>query len=150
MDSKLLSRRSGRVARCLLPKMSKLVASLMASLKLRGAEMERFCGVLYLKLFPRFPEAGLYLPTVAPAALEQRRESLELPWGGILWAVPKKRTSYTKKRLRNAHKYLKPRCDFVACPKCKNLKLIHVLCRHCLKQTLQTTASMRRKELVKL
>ena len=130
--------------------MYKLVASLTSSLERRGAEMERFLGVLYLKLFPPPPEGCCSLPTVTPTALEQTGESGEMPWGGILWAVPKKRTSYTKKRLRNAHKYLKPRCDFVACPKCKNLKLIHVLCGHCLKQTLKSTASMRRKELQRL
>ena len=29
-------------------------------------------------------------------------------WDGFLWAVPKKRTSHSKKRMRMTHKYLKP------------------------------------------
>ena len=64
----------------------------------------------------------------------------------ILWAVPKKRTSHSKKRMRMTHKYLKPKHHFTVCPKCKNLKLLHVLCGHCLKETLKLTAIMRREE----
>ena len=66
----------------------------------------------------------------------------------ILWAVPKKRTSHSKKRMRMTHKYLKPKHHFTVCPKCKNLKLLHVLCGHCLKETLNLTAIMRREEVV--
>lgn len=66
--------------------------------------------------------------------------------GLLLWAVPKKRTSHSKKRMRMTHKYLKPKHHYTVCPKCKNLKLLHVLCGHCLKETLRLTAMMRRKE----
>ena len=65
----------------------------------------------------------------------------------ILWAVPKKRTSHSKKRMRMAHKYLKPKHHYTVCPKCTNLKLQHVLCGHCLKETLKLTALMRREEV---
>ena len=68
-------------------------------------------------------------------------------WDGLLWAVPKKRTSYTRKRIRNAPKHLKPRSDYITCPECKNLKLLHVLCGYCLKETLRKTADMRKNEL---
>ena len=65
---------------------------------------------------------------------------------GFLWmAVPKKKTSYTRKRMRNKGKILKPISHFGACPKCGNLKLRHILCAHCLKETLSLTAEVRRK-----
>ena len=69
-----------------------------------------------------------------------------LGWGGLLWAVPKKRTSHSKKRMRMAHKYLKPKSNFMVCVTCNNLKLLHVLCGHCLKQTLLDTAKMRKEQ----
>ena len=31
------------------------------------------------------------------------------------------------------HKYLKPITHYTTCPKCQNLKLLHVLCGHCLR-----------------
>ncbi len=65
----------------------------------------------------------------------------------ILWAVPKKRTSHSKKRMRMTHKYLKPKHHYCVCPKCNNLKLRHVLCSYCLKKTLRLTALMRREEM---
>ena len=67
-------------------------------------------------------------------------------WDGFLWAVPKKRTSHSKKRMRMTHKYLKPITNYTTCPKCQNLKLLHVLCGHCLKETLRKTAAMRQEE----
>ena len=67
-------------------------------------------------------------------------------WDGFLWAVPKKRTSHSKKRMRMTHKYLKPIHHYTTCPKCQNLKLLHVLCGHCLKETLRKTAAMRQEE----
>ena len=68
-------------------------------------------------------------------------------WDGWLWAVPKKRTSHSKKRMRMTHKYLKPRHHYTVCPSCNNLKLLHVLCGHCLKETLKQTAAMRRTQM---
>ena len=68
-------------------------------------------------------------------------------WDGVLWGVPKKRTSHSKKRMRMTHKYMKPRHHYTVCPSCNNLKLLHVLCGHCLKETLKQTAAMRRAQL---
>ena len=65
-------------------------------------------------------------------------------WDGFLWAVPKRRTSHSKKRMRMTHKYLKPIRHYTICPKCKNVKLLHVLCRHCLTETLTKTAEFRK------
>ena len=68
-------------------------------------------------------------------------------WDGLLWGVPKKRTSHSKKRMRMTHKYLKPKHHYTVCPNCNNLKLLHVLCGHCLKETLRQTAAMRRAQI---
>lgn len=70
-----------------------------------------------------------------------------LDWDGLLWAVPKKRTSHSKKRMRMAHKYLKSKGHYTVCPNCQNLKLLHVLCGHCLKEALRQTAKMRRAQI---
>ena len=54
--------------------------------------------------------------------------------------------AHSKKRMRMTHKYLKPIQNYTTCPKCQNLKLLHVLCGHCLKETLRKTAAMRQEE----
>lgn len=64
-------------------------------------------------------------------------------WDGYLWAVPKKRTSHSKKRMRMAHKYLKPKHHYQTCPHCQNLKLQHMLCGHCFRETMKRTAELR-------
>lgn len=64
-------------------------------------------------------------------------------WDGLLWAVPKKRTSHSKKRMRMAHKYLKPKHHYQTCPCCQNLKLQHMLCGHCFSETMKRTAEFR-------
>lgn len=97
--------------------------------------------------------SGLYLEILCPAAvplpasLSTNQSAGHIEWEGLLWAVPKKRTSHSKKRMRFAHKYLKPKSNFIVCHQCKNLKLLHVLCGHCLKETLRQTAETRRNEL---
>ena len=68
-----------------------------------------------------------------------------LGWDGFLWGTPKKKTSHSKKRMRSAHKYLKPKTNMVVCKICNNLKLMHTLCGHCLKLTLKATAEMRKQ-----
>lgn len=82
--------------------------------------------------------------------------SLSLPsaggdsWDGLLWmAAPKKRVSHSRKRMRMAHKYLKPIRHYSTCTTCGNFKLMHVLCGHCLKETLEKTAALRRQRLAK-
>ena len=64
---------------------------------------------------------------------------------GLLWAVPKRKTSRSKKRMRMAHKYLKPKHHFYPCPACGNLKLQHVLCEHCFRETMKKTAEVRKQ-----
>lgn len=67
-------------------------------------------------------------------------------WDGILWAVPKKRTSHSKKRMRMAHKYLKPKHNYQTCPQCQNFKLQHMLCGHCFRETMKRTADFRKSK----
>ena len=66
-------------------------------------------------------------------------------FSSILWSVPKKRTSHSKKRLRMQSKWLKPIQNYTFCHKCGNPKLLNVLCGTCLKETLNKTAAYRRK-----
>ena len=64
--------------------------------------------------------------------------------GLFLFAAPKRRTSHSKKRMRMAHKWPKNINHYTICSLCGNPKLLHVLCGHCLKKTLQETARVRR------
>ncbi|KAI8874452.1 hypothetical protein GQ42DRAFT_116129, partial [Ramicandelaber brevisporus] len=49
----------------------------------------------------------------------------------ILLAVPKKRTTHRKKRMRSTNKGLKNRKDIVPCPGCGAPKLEHRVCGKC-------------------
>ena len=65
----------------------------------------------------------------------------------FLWfAVPKKRTSRSKKLLRMTHKWLKPIHHYTFCNHCGNPKLLHVLCGNCFKETMKKTAEYRRQK----
>lgn len=67
----------------------------------------------------------------------------------LLWfAVPKRRTSHSKKRLRMTHKWLKPVHHYTFCNHCGNPKLLHVLCGNCFKETLKKTAEYRKEKRV--
>lgn len=74
-----------------------------------------------------------------------QRDTDDAFWDGFLWAAPKKRTSHSKKRMRMAHKYLKPKTHYHQCSNCGYLKLQHMLCGHCLKETLKKTAEIRKQ-----
>lgn len=62
-----------------------------------------------------------------------RQNTFQVPaWlGPILWAVPKKKTSHSKKRMRASNKGLKQAENITSCPACGNAKLMHHMCRHC-------------------
>ncbi|PWN19567.1 hypothetical protein BCV69DRAFT_237307, partial [Microstroma glucosiphilum] len=49
----------------------------------------------------------------------------------FLNAVPKKKVSHSRKRMRAANKGLKDRVDFVHCQACGNPKLAHHICASC-------------------
>ncbi|PFH54512.1 hypothetical protein AMATHDRAFT_72297 [Amanita thiersii Skay4041] len=49
----------------------------------------------------------------------------------FLLAVPKKKTSHSKKAMRSANKSLKDKQNIVNCPACGSPKLAHNLCSNC-------------------
>ncbi|KAF8932171.1 hypothetical protein CPC16_001476 [Podila verticillata] len=51
----------------------------------------------------------------------------------VFAAVPKSKTSHSKKRMRQATKGLKEQKNIVQCPGCGQAKLMHHLCTHCYK-----------------
>ena len=60
-------------------------------------------------------------------------EGLRNVWETILRAVPKKKTSHSKKRMRSSNKGLKNRTDIVPCPGCGRHRMMGHICRHCLR-----------------
>jgi len=58
------------------------------------------------------------------------RELLE----SILWAVPKKKTSHSKKGMRLSNKGLKNITSIETCPACERPKRMHHLCLYCYRQ----------------
>ena len=106
------------------------------------------------RISPRCSDDGHQLEA-CPILLSPPTESLpgdeeEEAWDGLVWmAAPKKRVSHSRKRMRMAHKYLKPIRHYATCTTCGNFKLMHVLCGHCLKETLAKTAELRRQKLAK-
>ena len=72
-------------------------------------------------------------------------DSCSLEWDGILMAAPKKRTTRSKKRLRMTHKWPKNKQGIEMCFYCGRPKLMHILCKHCLEETLKETDKLRRK-----
>ncbi|KAF8898698.1 ribosomal L32p protein family-domain-containing protein [Infundibulicybe gibba] len=49
----------------------------------------------------------------------------------FLLAVPKSKTSHSRKAMRSANKGLKDKHNIVNCPACGNPKLAHNLCQNC-------------------
>ena len=60
-------------------------------------------------------------------------------------AVPKKRTSHSKKRLRMTHKWPQNKQNIELCFYCGRPKLMNILCQHCLEETLKETEKLRKK-----
>ncbi|KAI4526327.1 hypothetical protein K525DRAFT_189448 [Schizophyllum commune Loenen D] len=63
--------------------------------------------------------------------IRARLQSLLELLPGIVLAVPKKKTSHSKKRMRAAGKGLKDKQNIVSCPGCGSPKLAHHLCGKC-------------------
>ena len=86
-----------------------------------------------------------YLLTPCLEGFSQGREGNGLFQDTVLWmAVPKKRTSHSKKRMRMTHKWLKPVRHYTFCRNCGSPKLLHILCGQCFKETMRKTAEYRR------
>ena len=61
---------------------------------------------------------------------------------GILLAVPKKRVSHSRKRIRNFPKFPKNRTDIEICVVCRNHKLQGHLCGYCLERIKEETETV--------
>ena len=65
--------------------------------------------------------------------------------GFLLMAVPKKKTTPHKKKIRNRHRQLKNRTDIEICAICGNDKLENHLCAHCVERIKQETKKIRKQ-----
>ena len=115
--------------------------------------MTSFGRLLFLRFRVQLDYFSSYLESLLPLRLQSEPSLLPGPlWDSgiglqdaLLFAVPKKRTSHSKKRTRHAHKYLKNITHIEKC-KCGRAmpKLTHVLCPVCLKEVMKETAALRR------
>lgn len=72
--------------------------------------------------------------------VEERQENDSFLW----MAVPKRKTTPSKKKLRHRHKWLKNRTDIEMCVVCGNSKLVGHLCGHCLEKISEETRQHRK------
>jgi large subunit ribosomal protein L32 len=80
---------------------------------------------------PLLPSLSLSLPTAIQLKIPTRLGDL---WESLLRAVPKKKTSYMKKRSRfMAGKALKDVTALNRCSACGHAKRAHILCPYCVK-----------------
>lgn len=81
---------------------------------------------------PFLPRYSLAIPAIS-LNLPSIPDILEGIWEGILKAVPKKKTSHSKKRHRQmAGKALKDVNSLCKCPVCGGTKRMHHLCESCM------------------
>ena len=66
--------------------------------------------------------------------------------GFLLMAVPKKRTTVHKRKLRNRHKQLKNRTDIEVCAVCGNYKVEGQLCGYCVERIKEKTKAYRKEK----
>ncbi|KAJ1976992.1 hypothetical protein H4R34_003766 [Dimargaris verticillata] len=78
---------------------------------------------------------------------EQFRQRLtEIMEEAFLWAVPKKKTTHSKKRMRSSNKALKDRRDIETCPACGRNKLHHHMCLYCYRD-LKRSYRLKKEEM---
>ena len=65
--------------------------------------------------------------------------------GLVLMAVPKRKTTPSKKKMRNRHKWLKNRTDIHQCAVCGSYKLVGHLCGNCLDKVKEETKAYRKE-----
>ncbi|KAJ3121618.1 hypothetical protein HK098_003510 [Nowakowskiella sp. JEL0407] len=88
---------------------------------------------------PSFGFSIGFLRPLFPFSAFQPQRSFDF-FPSILWAVPKKKTTHRKKRLRMNGKWLKPQHNAGACPYCGTPVLMHHICRTCLHRALKPTS----------
>ena len=96
-------------------------------------------GLIYAGINPYAALVGNVPSSQSNGCLETEDDGL------LLMAVPKKRTSASKKKLRNRHKWLKNRSDIETCVVCGNHKLANHLCGHCVEEVREKTAEFRKE-----
>eukprot|EP00037_Helgoeca_nana_P030726 m.382506 g.382506 ORF g.382506 m.382506 type:complete len:160 (+) comp28257_c0_seq29:484-963(+) len=65
-------------------------------------------------------------------------------WDGLVFAVPKRRTSRSVKRMRMSGKWLKPMENIVDCNRCGSSRLAHNLCLKCVNRAQRRARTARR------
>ena len=96
-------------------------------------------GLIYAGISPEAALVGNFTSSQSNGCFETKHDGL------LLMAVPKKRTSASKKKLRNRHKWLKNRSDIETCVVCGNYKLANHLCGHCVTEVREKTAEFRKE-----
>ena len=95
-------------------------------------------------IFSRLNPAAGYSGSIILRPLNSDQEIREDSF--LLMAVPKKRTSASKKKLRNRHKWPKNRSDIEICVVCGNCKLDNHLCGYCVKEVRRKTIEFRKEK----
>jgi len=92
-----------------------------------------------------FQDAAL-LGNVSPSIESDGNLELNTKHDGfLLMAVPKKKTTPHKKKIRNRHRQLKNRTDIEVCAICGNHKLENHLCGHCVERIKEETRKVRKE-----
>ncbi|BGP12735.1 hypothetical protein JCM10213_008874 [Rhodosporidiobolus nylandii] len=89
--------------------------------------------------------AATSLASFVPDTLAGLRDLLP-PW---VFAVPKRKTTHSAKRMRSANKGLKEKQNLVSCPSCGAPKLSHHLCHSChtaFRKEIHQEAKLQREE----
>lgn len=95
------------------------------------------------------PSLSLAIPAGFQLGLPSIPSLLEGIWEGILKAVPKKKTSHSKKRHRQmAGKALKDVTELCKCPACGETKKMHHLCPKCLSSKAHVALERARLTLI--
>ncbi|KAF8626551.1 hypothetical protein AX15_004853 [Amanita polypyramis BW_CC] len=96
-------------------------------------------------LFPSFRSLFLRASLVPSWSISPLQSLLEL-FPPFLLAVPKKKTSHSKKAMRSANKGLKDKQNIVNCPSCGSPKLAHHLCSNCYTSLSRTWKTQKREQ----
>ncbi|EMR09563.1 ribosomal protein L32 [Pneumocystis murina B123] len=93
-----------------------------------GLIIEKYVQPTIISWIPTFISTGKY------SALIPMKYGYGMSFESILWAAPKKKTSYSKKRMRQATKGLRDIQHLNYCSACGKKKLAHTLCLFCYKE----------------
>lgn len=99
--------------------------------------------LIYAGQFP--PEAAL-LGNISSSIESAKCLERQQDDGFLLMAVPKKRTTTHKRKLRNRHKQLRNRTDIEICAMCGNYKIENHLCGHCVERIKEKTKEFRKEQ----